>query len=381
MVKSTIVCEERRLSMDFDDTNIDFEFLIDDFIQSYRFYHSQEETERLVFDMLEGKHIPILPSYLDVLGVNLKIKLADMIQKNYECTHDSSLERYIDLINKQNDELARNNHKKSKRFKLKRMTTLGVITAVCLSGVSTKKAVEGEVTFDSKIKMYQDLNFYVEDSDLKKNERMEQEKKEKINNERKRKNKILNNYKKCNSIEDIIKRQKQLESIKWEKSDKIYPECKLNPSIQRFIYEQSVLNEWPVDFTFSIIYAETRGGFTSSGEVSYNAPNNYDLGLTQQNTISSLKTFRDKYKISYDKAFKLLKNNDYANICSAFLEYKEIASRFDKYDPYEFAGCYNGWLNWRENSVSKAYVKEFKKGYNKAFTKHHNVEKVIKGNK
>jgi len=90
--------------------------------------------------------------------------------------------------------------------------------------------------------------------------------------------------------------------------------------------------------------------------------------------VSSLENFRKKYKISYDKAFKLLKNNDYVNICSAFLEYEVIAARFDEYDPYEFAGCYNGWINWRKNEISMEYVKEFKKGYNKVFTKNHNIK-------
>ena len=45
MIKSTIVCKERRLKMNFDDKSIDFEFLINDFIESYKFYHSKEETD------------------------------------------------------------------------------------------------------------------------------------------------------------------------------------------------------------------------------------------------------------------------------------------------------------------------------------------------
>ena len=360
--------------MNFDDKSIDFEFLINDFIESYKFYHSKEETEQLILDILEEKHIAILPSYLEILGTDLKIKLSNMIKKDYEETHNDELEKYIELINKPKEEKNTSQNKRLKKFKLKRMTTIGVVTAICLSSQSPKTTTDKELTTTSKIELHQDLDFYIADTKIKEKERKEYQKKEQIKNELERKEKILKHYKKCKSIKDIKTRQKQLESIDWKKSDKIYPDCKLSAPVQRFIYEQSVLNKWPVDFTFSIIYAETRGNFTSSGEVSYNAPNNYDLGLTQQNTVSSLENFRKKYKISYDKAFKLLKNNDYVNICSAFLEYEVIADRFDEYDPYEFAGCYNGWINWRKNEISRKYVKEFKKGYNNVFTKHHNIK-------
>lgn len=360
--------------MNFDDKSIDFEFLINDFIESYKFYHSKEETEQLILDILNEKHIAILPSYLEILGTDLKLKLSNMIKKDYEETHNDELEKYIELINKQKEEKNTSQNKRLKKFKLKRMTTIGVVTAICLSSQSPKITTDKELTTTSKIELHQDLDFYIADTKIKEKERKEYQKKEQINNELERKEKILKHYKKCKSIKDIKTRQKQLESIDWKKSDKIYPDCKLSAPVQRFIYEQSVLNKWPVDFTFSIIYAETRGNFTSSGEVSYNAPNNYDLGLTQQNTVSSLENFRKKYKISYDKAFKLLKNNDYVNICSAFLEYEVIAARFDEYDPYEFAGCYNGWINWRKNEISREYVKEFKKGYNKVFTKNHDIK-------
>ena len=65
--------------MNFDNTDIDFKFLIGDFIESYQFYHSQDEVENLVSDMLNGKHISILPNYLNVLGPELKVKLSNMI--------------------------------------------------------------------------------------------------------------------------------------------------------------------------------------------------------------------------------------------------------------------------------------------------------------
>lgn len=47
--------------MNFDDKSIDFEFLINDFIESYKFYHSKEETEQLILDILNEN---ISQSYL-----------------------------------------------------------------------------------------------------------------------------------------------------------------------------------------------------------------------------------------------------------------------------------------------------------------------------
>ena len=193
-----------------------------------------------------------------------------------------------------------------------------------------------------------------------------------------RRENLLNDFSKCDSLNDIYSRQTELESLDLTKDDKVYKDCELSPELQQFIYEQAIVNKVPVDWIFSVIYTETRGQFNSSGEVSYNAPNNYDLGLTQQNTVSSLKMFREEYNLDYDTAFALLRDNDYANICSAFLEYDEIEARFDSYDPYEFAGCYNGWLNWREKSISREYVKIFTKAYDEIFTEHHSVEKVKK---
>lgn len=67
--------------MDFNDTNIDFEFLINDFINTYKFYHSDLEIEQLIYDILNEKHIAILPAYLEILGTDLKTKLSEMIKK------------------------------------------------------------------------------------------------------------------------------------------------------------------------------------------------------------------------------------------------------------------------------------------------------------
>ena len=65
----------------------------------------------------------------------------------------------------------------------------------------------------------------------------------------------------------------------------------------------------------------------------------------------------------YNKIYKLMKDNDYINIMGCFLEYKEISSRFDSYNPKEFAGCYNGWLLWKKKKTSVEYVDIFLDAY------------------
>ena len=108
------------------------------------------------------------------------------------------------------------------------------------------------------------------------------------------------------------------------------------------MYEQSIIHEVPVDFIFSIVYTETRGKFNSNGEKSYNAPGNYDLGLTQQNTKSSVKSFSEKYKVDFDEAKSLILNDPYVNVASFFLEIDEIKAHLNnKFDRRDFAGHYN----------------------------------------
>lgn len=193
-----------------------------------------------------------------------------------------------------------------------------------------------------------------------------------INEER---NRILNNFYKCDSLEKILKRQEELENLDLTDNDKIYKDCPLSAPIQHFIYEQSIENEVPFDFLMSIIYVETRGNFNSSGQVAYNDKDNYDLGLTQQNTVSSLPNFEKNYNIGYEECFNLLKDNDYANICSAFLGIQQIKKQYPRFDENEFAGCYNGWINWKDYSTSRDYVLMFDEVYNNVFTKHHFIEK------
>lgn len=192
----------------------------------------------------------------------------------------------------------------------------------------------------------------------------------------KHKNDVLNTYKKCETIEDILKRQGELEILGLTDEDKIYKDCPASAEIQHFIYEQSIANNKPFDFLMSIIYAETRGNFDSSGTSTYNPDSNtYDLGFSQQNSLSSLPLFVNKYNVSFDDAWYLVQNNDYANVCAAFLLIDEINKRHIEYDAYEYAGCYNGWLGWRNYSSSKDYVfNHFSKGYDEVFTNHHYIE-------
>lgn len=191
-----------------------------------------------------------------------------------------------------------------------------------------------------------------------------------------KKQEVLNNYKKCETLNDILTRQKELESLKLTDEDKLYKDCPMSAELQHFIYEQSIANNKPFDFLMSIVYAETRGLFNSSGVAAYNADSNtYDLGYTQQNTKSSLPLFQAKYNLTYEESYNLLLNNDYANICAAFIVVDEINKRHTEYDPYEYAGCYNGWLEWRNYSVSQDYVfNHFSKAYDQVFTEHHCIE-------
>ena len=191
---------------------------------------------------------------------------------------------------------------------------------------------------------------------------------------------VLDNFSSCDTLEEILTRQEQLENIGLKEKDKIYKDCPLSAELQEFIYEQSIVNELPFDFLISIIHVETRGNFNSSGVVAYNAES-HDLGLTQQNTKGALPNFMNCYNLSYEEAYQILKDNDYANVCSAFLVCKEISSQFDSFDPYEYAGCYNGWLNWKEYNTSREYVSMFRNAYDNIYTKHHNVEKLTKKQK
>ncbi len=244
-----------------------------------------------------------------------------------------------------------------------------------------------EVVGNDKIQ----VDFEVENS---KNDSMLQQSMEVEDTYELNKAEVLSNYSKCKNISDILKRQKQLEGLHLKKKDKIYKNCKLSAPLQQFIYEQSIIygKRSHVDpmklfnFSLSIIYTETRGGFASSGEKSYNGPGNYDLGLTQQNTVWSVEDFRKKFnptssqmirkygktkaeQKSIKKTRSLVRYNDYVNVVCFFEEYSQIAARFKSFNAHEFAGCYNGWLDWRDKAISRQYVNIFDKAYESVFTK------------
>ena len=189
-------------------------------------------------------------------------------------------------------------------------------------------------------------------------------------NKRCEKLRVINNFGELNNIEDIYKRQKSLESLDLCDNDKIYKDCPLSPEVQIFIYQLSVSKGYPINLAFSIIDTETMGFFNSSGELSCNSSDNYDLGLTQQNSDYSVRDlFCQKYNIDFEEACELVRYNDYVNLVACFLKFDEIRNSLPKnYDINEFAGYYNGWINWKDNSISRSYVKRFDNAYNKKFT-------------
>lgn len=209
-------------------------------------------------------------------------------------------------------------------------------------------------------------NEYIENSTIR--EMVKELKDDKVKQE------VLNNFSKCDTLEKIFKRQSELESLELTDEDKMYKDCPLSAEIQRFIFEQSESNNIPFDFLMSVIHVESRGNFNSSGQIGYNS-NSHDLGLTQQNTISSLSNFMKVYNVSYEDGYMLLKDNDYVNVCAALLVCNEINKQFDEFDACEYAGCYNGWLNWRSYSVSREYVSMFQEVYNEIYTDYHTVTK------
>lgn len=179
----------------------------------------------------------------------------------------------------------------------------------------------------------------------------------------------INNFNELNTLEDIYARQKSLELLNLTDEDKIYKDCPLSPEIQTFIYQLSISKGYPINLAFSIIDTETMGQFNSNGEISYNSSGNYDLGLTQQNSDYSIRDlFCPKYNIDFDEACELVRYNDYVNIVACFLKFDEIRNTLpENYDINEFAGYYNGWVNWKNNSISRSYVERFDEAYNKKF--------------
>lgn len=370
------------------ESKVDYEFLIEEYIKSYRLYHEVEETIDIMKKMINKEDIDVLPSEIKYIEKNRISKIVSKLVIKLINRSDKNKDKFISLLPTivENNMTIKEEDNKKKKFKLNRIGICGILgaiaigSAVCLldnDAETLEMKPKKEVTAMNNVNVIPTrkpiTNATVINENIKK-----LQKEKKILEEKK---KVLLNYKEIKTINDIYERQKELESLNLTDDDKLYKDCKLSPEIQRFIEEQSIINGLPVDFTFSIIATETRGEFNSTGTESYNGPGDSDLGLTQQNTVSSVASFCKKYNISYDEAYELIRDNDYFNIVSAFLEYDEIRSRFDSYQPTEFAGCYNGWLGWRNKSISRQYVNIFDDYYNNYFNKYHDVETKEEDNK
>ena len=369
------------------ESRVNYEFLIKEYLKSYNLYHEVEETIEIMKKMINKEDIDVLPSEIKYIDKN---KISKIVSKlvvkliNISVDNKNKLISLLPTIIENNMTIKEEENKK-KKFSLKKLAICGVISAISIGGAMCILDNDSKTLESQPKKVVAAMNNYTKptskpvNNTVKISESVKKLEEEKAKLEEKKN--ILLNYKKIESIDDIYKRQKELESLGLKDEDKLYKDCKLSPEIQRFIEEQSIINNLPIDFTFSIIATETRGEFNSTGTESYNAPGDLDLGLTQQNTVSSVKMFCEKFKISYDEAYKLIRDNDYFNIVSAFLEYDEIRMRFDSYDPTEFAGCYNGWLGWRNKSISQQYVNIFDDYYNNYFNKYHDVKTKDEDNK
>lgn len=381
---------------------IDYAFLILDFLKSYQFYHSKQETIDLMKDMISKKHISILTKDLEEIGSE---KISEELSKMVLAQIRSDIPNKVDLtellpnIVQNNMKIIEECEKETKNPILKKALITGAISTLGLVSVfsiaKNDPKAQDTLTYTSEqtvkslefntSKILELENYHVNqensiDEGQLKQESIKTKKESEENQKQEYKEEVLNQFKKCKNLKSILKRQQELENLHLTKKDKLYRDCKLSAPLQRFIYEQSVLHEIPTDFLFSIIYTETRGDFDSSSEKSYNAPGNYDLGLTQQNTKSSVKNFSNTYHIDFNDACELIQNNDYVNVVSACLEIEEIKKQMSKFDAEEYAGLYNGWINWREKEISRKYVRIFSKCYHNIFTKYHEIQE-IKSNK
>lgn len=373
---------------------IDYAFLILDFLKSYKFYHSKQETIDLMKDMIAKKHISILTKDLEAIG---KEKISEELSKIVLAQIRSDILNKVDLtellpnIVQNNMKIIEECEKETKNPILRKALITGAISTLGLVSVfsiakndpkardnltyTSEQTIKNLELNTSKISKLENYHFNSGNSIDVKLVHQKFIKKKRELEKQKQKEDVLNQFNKCKNLKSILKRQKELENLHLTKKDKLYRDCKLSAPLQRFIYEQSVLHEIPTDFLFSIIYTETRGDFNSSGEKSYNAPGNYDLGLTQQNTKSSVKNFANTYHIDFNDACKLIQNNDYVNVVSACLEIEEIKKQMPKFDAEESAGYYNAWDNWEEIESARNYVNIFRNCYNNIFTKYHKIEK------
>lgn len=397
--------------------------LIKKYIKEYEINHTKDDTYNLIIHILENTNLNLLPDELQFMDNELLVnELGNIVLeeiRNSKLPISEIEERLICIIfnnkfnNKSNSEYCsknqENNHKRINLSKkaIRGIALFGTFSLLTITAHSIKSNTnKSQITnlsidsqyFDNDVSLIDSINNVTRDKVITIKETIENigntatNIKEKLENYKKEyikihqmvnemnKKKILYSSKKYNSIDDILKRQKELESLNLSDEDKIYKDCKLSAPLQWFIYELSIMNEKPIDLTFSIIHTETRGEFNSSNIESYNGIGNYDLGLTQQNSRNSLHSFCKKYNIDYNDedeykyAYKLVRDNDYVNLICCFLNYQAIDERLDEYNAKEYAGYYNGWINWEKKEISRQYVDIFSEAYGKLYTLHHNIE-------
>lgn len=364
------------------------EYSLLEFLEEYQFHHSDEKTMRLVQAILSKKEVSILTEGLKCFGKEELSKELErlIIEKAYDKEYQNyHLDKFLPIL--------ASDKKVKPSYKLKKvaitgsiiaMTTLTSISGFLFSSYSKNKSrdtlkqstITHQVASTNTTTHPQEENLSTTQESI---EELQKKKEELLKAEKKRlekeKQRVLNTFSKCDTIKKIKKRQKELENLKLTDKDKLYQKCPLSPALQHFIYEQSIVNGYPPDLMIAIIDTETRGKFDSSGIASYNEGNNtYDLGLTQQNSKESLLNFCKVYNIRYKPAYKLVQNNDYVNVCSAFLEFKEISTKVTVFDPYEYAGHYNYWIRWKTHDGAVYYVELFTNAYDNIYTKYHQVE-------
>lgn len=352
------------------------EFLIQ-FLDEIEKKHGSAYKKSIIKNIINEERVVGLPKELSDLGKVRLRKLMTIILINNinEGKYDNGM-TFLLLKNKLKRKIKKNKNK-IKCF-LAGVSIIGAIGLSLKGCDSDLQKTVNNIEYSTEKMMLEESTIEEETSEISLLEERENEIKENLTEEQR---KVLNDIKPFTTLSDIVRRKKELEKLKLTDNDKIYLDCPLSAPLQQFIYEMSKFNGYPVDFTFSIIDTESFGNFNSSGIETCNCEesDDYDLGLTQQNTIYSIKRLCDKYNVdintNYAYIYRLIRDDDYINIATCFLTYDEIRDYMYKMygqiklEEYygEFSGLYNGWINWRNYPSSKAYVENFSTAYTKKY--------------